>query len=151
MVGGWVAGDFFKLFYFLFNMIGGADNGNNVFALGCLVAISLDSIVAIQMVQSQPIALEWQRRILRAVRHWKTNKDDDAGESRLLNNSGQKKDGLFASILRTCFQWARGGGLDHLQMLHDKRTPYMLYYLAKYNRRYFAIALTNIMQEKLLV
>mmetsp|Transcript_28714 Transcript_28714/g.61223 ORF Transcript_28714/g.61223 Transcript_28714/m.61223 type:complete len:505 (-) Transcript_28714:107-1621(-) len=108
MVGGWVAGDFFKLCYFLFNMIRGGDNGNNVFVLGCLVSISLDSIVAIQMVQSHPVALEWQQRILRSVRHWKTNKDDDAGESLLINNNGQKKDGLFVSFLRAFFQWARG-------------------------------------------
>ena len=45
-----MAGDFFKLCYFLFSMIGSDDDteggtSNNVFALGCLLSISLDSIV----------------------------------------------------------------------------------------------------------
>ena len=116
MVGGWVAGDFFKLCYFLFSMIGSDDDdvteggtSNNVFALGCLLSISLDSIVMIQMAWWYPQreALQWQQRIMRSVRHWKANKDDDAGESLLINN-GQMKAGLFASLLRTVFQWARG-------------------------------------------
>ena len=62
----------------------------------------------------QPETIEWQERILRIVRHWKTNKDDDAGESLILNGAigGQKKKndggGLVISILRSFFKWARG-------------------------------------------
>ena len=107
MVGGWVAGDFFKLCYFLLSMIGGGgDSGNNVFALGCLLALSLDSIVGFQMAWVYPTGatLEWKQRITRSVRHWSANKDDDAGESLL----AQKKDGLFASFLAAFFEWARG-------------------------------------------
>lgn len=84
MVGGWVAGDFFKLCYFLFSMIGAEDeddgaNNVGVFALGCLISISLDSIVGLQMAlwYPQPETIEWQERIMRSVRHWKTNKDDE--------------------------------------------------------------------------
>ncbi|KAL9182411.1 hypothetical protein ACHAXT_013063 [Thalassiosira profunda] len=107
MVGGWVAGDFFKLCYFLLNMIGsGGDRGNNVFALGCLLALSLDSVVGFQMAWVYPTGstLELKQRITRSVRHWSANKDDDAGESLL----AQKKDGLFASFLAAFFEWARG-------------------------------------------
>ncbi|KAL7539441.1 hypothetical protein ACHAXR_011843 [Thalassiosira sp. AJA248-18] len=76
MVGGWVAGDLFKLCYFLFNMIGsGGADGNAVFVLGCLLAILLDSIVGIQMARNSPEALKWQQRILRSVRHNRSNKD----------------------------------------------------------------------------
>lgn len=107
MVGGWVAGDFFKLCYFLFSMIGsGGDTGNNVFALGCLLALSLDSAVGFQMAWVYPTGstLELKQRITRSVRHWSANKDDDAGESLL----AQKKDGPFASFLAAFFEWARG-------------------------------------------
>mmetsp|Transcript_21107 Transcript_21107/g.50937 ORF Transcript_21107/g.50937 Transcript_21107/m.50937 type:complete len:548 (+) Transcript_21107:296-1939(+) len=115
MVGGWVAGDLFKLCYFMISMIegegdnSGNSNGVGVFALGCILAILLDSIVAIQMAwwYPQPETSKWQERIMRSVRHWKTNKDDDAGESLLLSSS-EKKNGLAASFLRSCFQWARG-------------------------------------------
>jgi len=127
MVVGWVAGDFFKLCYFLFSMIGTGDSGNeghngpinnnnNVFALGCLLSIFFDSIVGIQMAwwYPQPAAAEWKRRILRSVRHWKTNKDDNnAGEPLILNNGQKKKVGgavssLCRSLLITLIQWARG-------------------------------------------
>ncbi|KAL7544617.1 hypothetical protein ACHAWF_007993, partial [Thalassiosira exigua] len=45
MVAGWVIGDAFKLFYFLFSIIHGGPSGNGVFVMGCLLAITLDSIV----------------------------------------------------------------------------------------------------------
>lgn len=119
MVGGWVAGDFFKLCYFLFSMIGsssvddGASEGgpnNNMFALGSLLSLSLDSIVGMQMAwwYPEPWALQWQQRIMRSVRHWKTNKDDDAGESLLVNNEQMMRGGLFAWIVRMFFRGVRG-------------------------------------------
>eukprot|EP00584_Thalassiosira_punctigera_P023362 CAMPEP_0172565648 /NCGR_PEP_ID=MMETSP1067-20121228/109012_1 /TAXON_ID=265564 ORGANISM="Thalassiosira punctigera, Strain Tpunct2005C2" /NCGR_SAMPLE_ID=MMETSP1067 /ASSEMBLY_ACC=CAM_ASM_000444 /LENGTH=457 /DNA_ID=CAMNT_0013356585 /DNA_START=353 /DNA_END=1723 /DNA_ORIENTATION=+ len=109
MVGGWVAGDFFKLCYFLFGIIVSDDaegTHNSVFALGCLISLSLDSIVGMQMAcwYPEPWALQWQQRIMRSVRHWKANKDDDARES-LLRNNEPMEDGLFASLLRAMFMW----------------------------------------------
>jgi hypothetical protein len=46
MVGGWVAGDFFKLCYFLSNMMRGGESGNIVFVWGCLFSLALDSTAA---------------------------------------------------------------------------------------------------------
>lgn len=73
MVGGWIAGDLFKLFYFLFNMLRGDNgNGNGVFVLGALLSITLDSIVGFQMIKTKPEA----KMILRKIRQ-RVNKDDD--------------------------------------------------------------------------
>lgn len=112
MVGGWVAGDFFKLCYFLLGMIGskssggGVDEGNNVFALGCLLALSVDLIVAMQMVwwYPTPEVTQLRERVVRAVRHWKANKDDDGGESIMKSSSQYQHSGLFASIVRSFFR-----------------------------------------------
>ena len=98
MVGGWVAGDFFKLCYFLSNAIRSGDSSNIVFVWGCLFSLALDSTVAVQVARTKPEVLEWQNRILRYFWHWKTNKDDDAGESRR---------GFFVSFFTPHFQWAR--------------------------------------------
>ena len=78
MVGGWIAGDLFKLFYFLFNMLRGDTNNNNgVFVLGALLSITLDSIVALQMTNcTKSEAIEWQKMILRKI-HQRANKDGD--------------------------------------------------------------------------
>jgi len=77
MVGGWIAGDLFKLFYFLFNMLRGDTNNNNgVFVLGALLSISLDSVVGFQMLKTKPGAIEWQKMILRKIRQ-RANKDGD--------------------------------------------------------------------------
>ena len=76
MVGGWITGDLFKLFYFLFNMLrGDTNNGNGVFVLGALLSISLDSVVGYQMLKTKPGAIEWQKMILRKIRQ-RANKDD---------------------------------------------------------------------------
>jgi len=73
MVGGWITGDLFKLFYFLFNMLRGDNgNGNGVFVLGALLSITLDSIVGFQMIKTKPEA----KMILRKIRQ-RVNKDDD--------------------------------------------------------------------------
>jgi hypothetical protein len=72
MVGGWVAGDLFKLCYFLMNLFEGGNSGNIVFIWGCLFSLTLDSIVGIQMARQQPKALEWWKRMQRCFRHWKT-------------------------------------------------------------------------------
>merc|ERR1711997_616836 len=65
MVGGWVAGDFFKVCYFLLSMTGNGDAdgpNNTMFALGSLLSLSLDSIVGMQMVwwYPEPWALQWK-------------------------------------------------------------------------------------------
>ena len=103
MVGGWLAGDLFKLFYFMFNNMkeGG---GQGTFILGCLLSITLDSIVGIQMARNKPAARELLQNITKTIRHWKANKDDDAGESILMNN---EEDGMMATWLRKIFGWAR--------------------------------------------
>lgn len=107
MVGGWLAGDIFKLIYFLCNMIkSGGDHSNLAFVLGCIFSVSMDSVVGMQMAGSNPEAKKWLHRIKSSLRHWKANKDDDAGESLLVNNV-PKQDGLCASILRAFFHWAR--------------------------------------------
>ena len=106
MVLGWISGDFFKLCYFLLGMISANDNeqtiehdGNNVFAMGCLLALMMDLIVVMQMLLWYPTSdvLHLRERITQSIRHWKTNKDDDAGKSLLINNQGGK--GLFASAV----------------------------------------------------
>jgi hypothetical protein len=71
MVGGWVAGDLFKLCYFLINIFEGGNSGNLVFVWGCLFSLTLDSIVGIQMAREQPKALEWWKRILQCFWHWR--------------------------------------------------------------------------------
>lgn len=67
MVVGWFAGDIFKLFYFLFSTIEGKGNGNFVFIMGCLLSISLDSVVGLQMAKTNPEVLEWKKRILMTI------------------------------------------------------------------------------------
>ena len=99
MVGGWVAGDFFKLCYFLSNIIRGGDSNNIVFVWGCIFSLALDSTVGIQVAQTKPEALEWQQRMLRSFWHWKSNKDEDAG---------QRKYGRFVTFLISIFHWVRG-------------------------------------------
>lgn len=108
MVGGWVAGDFFKLCYFIIGMLSGNDEettiehgGNNVFVLGCLLALMMDLIVAMQMLFWYPTSdvLQLRERITQSVRHWKTNKDDDAGKSLLMKSPEYRKSGLFASAV----------------------------------------------------
>lgn len=54
MVGGWVIGDFLKLFYFSLNLLwsritGLGDDGNIVFVFGCIFALALDFLVCFQM------------------------------------------------------------------------------------------------------
>jgi hypothetical protein len=86
MVGGWVAGDFFKLCYFLLQIFGGgktnsSSNNNVVFVWGCLFSLLLDSIVGLQIARHRPEAVECWKRSIRNFKHWKkTNKDkeDDA-------------------------------------------------------------------------
>ena len=114
MVVGWVAGDFFKLCYFLIGMISSSSegeptleqNGNNVFAMGCLLALMMDLVVVMQMLCWYPTAdvMQLRERITQSIRHWKTNKDDDAGKSLILNSPEYKKacqqsKGLFASAV----------------------------------------------------
>ena len=106
MVGGWLAGDLFKLFYFMFNNMKKEGGGQGTFILGCLLSITLDSIVGIQMFRNKPAARELLQNITKTIRHWKANKDDDAGESLLMNNT-QKEDGMMATWLRKIFGWAR--------------------------------------------
>lgn len=98
-------------------MIGGVGpDGNAVFVIGCIFAISLDSIVGMQMVWWFPHteAIQWRKRIQSSARHWKANKDDDAGESLLVNpvvnntSIGKKRGGLLVSFLREFYRWARG-------------------------------------------
>jgi len=96
MVGGWVAGDFFKLCYFLLQIFGGGDGKTNnsssnssgsnnvVFVWGCLFSLLLDSIVGLQIARHRPEAVECWKRSIRNFKHWKkTNKDkDDLREGR---------------------------------------------------------------------
>jgi hypothetical protein len=101
MVVGWVAGDFFKLCYFLLQIFGDAkktisssssgsgssSNNNVVFVWGCLFSLLLDSIVGLQIARHQPEAVEcWKRSIRNIKQHWKKtknkDKDDDANELR---------------------------------------------------------------------
>jgi len=99
MVGGWVAGDFFKLCYFLSNMMRGGESGNIVFVWGCLFSLALDSTVGLQVARTKPEAMEWQKRMLRSFWHWKTNKDDDAGE---------RTNGVIVTFFTVFFRWVRG-------------------------------------------
>ena len=64
MVGGWVAGDFFKLCYFLSNMIMGGDSSNIVFVWGCIFSLALDSAVGVQVARTNPDVLGWQKGML---------------------------------------------------------------------------------------
>lgn len=105
MVLGWLAGDFFKLCYFLLGMISANEgvqtvehDGNNVFAMGCLLALMVDLVVVMQMLCWYPTfdVLQLRERLSQSIRHWRTNKDDDAGKSLLIKNQGK---GLFASAV----------------------------------------------------
>ena len=123
MVLGWVAGDFFKLCYFLLGMISSNDsehtvdqNGNDVFAMGCLLALMMDLVVVMQMLCWYPTAdvVQLRERITQSIRHWKTNKDDDAGKSLILNSPEYKKacqqsKGLFASAVHVFYAVFRRG------------------------------------------
>ena len=124
MVVGWVAGDFFKLCYFLIGMISSSSegeptleqNGNNVFAMGCLLALMMDLVVVMQMLCWYPTAdvMQLRERITQSIRHWKTNKDDDAGKSLILNSPEYKKacqqsKGLFASAVHLFYAVFRRG------------------------------------------
>jgi hypothetical protein len=102
MVVGWVAGDFFKLCYFLLQIFGNAkknsgsssgSNNNVVFVWGCLFSLLLDSIVGVQIARHQPEAVEcWKRSICNLKQHWKKtknkDKDDDANEQRQESRKG---------------------------------------------------------------
>jgi hypothetical protein len=103
MVVGWVAGDFFKLCYFLLQIFGNAkknsgsgsssgSNNNVVFVWGCLFSLLLDSIVGVQIARHQPEAVEcWKRSMRNLKQHWKKtkNKDkDDANEQRQESRKG---------------------------------------------------------------
>jgi hypothetical protein len=99
MVVGWVAGDFFKLCYFLLQIFGdakknsGSGSSNNVvFVWGCLFSLLLDSIVGVQIARHQPEAVEcWKRSMRNLKQHWKKtkNKDkDDANEQRQESRKG---------------------------------------------------------------
>ncbi|KAL3802967.1 hypothetical protein HJC23_011590 [Cyclotella cryptica] len=112
MVAGWVAGDFFKLCYFLLGMISAPDSvqtveheGNNVFALGCLLALMVDLFVAMQMLCWYPTSdvLQLRESITQSIRHWKANKDDDAGKSLLMKSPEYRKAGLFASAVHAFY------------------------------------------------
>ncbi|KAL3785048.1 hypothetical protein ACHAWO_006823 [Cyclotella atomus] len=105
MVLGWVSGDFFKLCYFLLGSISASDGaqtvehgGNNVFALGCLLALMVDLVVVMQMVCWYPTAdvLHLREKLSQSIRHWRANKDDDAGKSLLINSQSK---GRFASAV----------------------------------------------------
>jgi hypothetical protein len=105
MVLGWVSGDFFKLCYFLLGSISASDgvqtvehDGNNVFALGCLLALMVDLVVVMQMLCWYPTAdvLQLREKLSQSIRHWRANKDDDAGKSLLIKNQSK---GLFASAV----------------------------------------------------
>ncbi len=82
MVGGWVAGDFFKLCYFMMNLFEGGNSGNVVFIWGCLFSLALDSIVGIQMARQKPEILDLWKRVLRLLRHGKTAIGKRASENR---------------------------------------------------------------------
>jgi hypothetical protein len=112
MVAGWVAGDFFKLCYFLLGMISAPESvqtveheGANVFALGCLLALMVDLFVAMQMLCWYPTAdvLQLRESITQSIRHWKANKDDDAGKSLLMKSPEYRKAGLFASAVHAFY------------------------------------------------
>ncbi|KAL7485204.1 hypothetical protein ACHAW6_010797 [Cyclotella cf. meneghiniana] len=112
MVAGWVAGDFFKLCYFLLGMISAPESvqtveheGANVFALGCLLALMVDLFVAMQMLCWYPAAdvLQLREGITQSIRHWTANKDDDAGKSLLMKSPEYKKAGLFASAVHAFY------------------------------------------------
>lgn len=105
MVLGWVSGDFFKLCYFLLGMISSGDgtptvqhDGNNVFAMGCLLALMVDLVVVMQMLCWYPTSdvVHLREKLSQSIRHWKTDKDDDAGKSLLMKNQSK---GLFASAI----------------------------------------------------
>jgi hypothetical protein len=102
MVVGWVAGDFFKLCYFLLQIFGNAkknsgsssgSNNNVVFVWGCLFSLLLDSIVGVQIARHQTEAVECWKRLMRNLKqHWKKtknkDKDDDANEQRQESRKG---------------------------------------------------------------
>ncbi len=136
MVGGWVIGDFMKLCYFLLGMIGSASgkvnattedgvgvsqgegagdalDGNNVFALGCLLAMAMDLVVGMQMAWWYPTqeVLELRERVIRSVRHWKTNKDDDVGASLLMTGTECTKLGMSAPVIRSFYRWRKSAKL----------------------------------------
>ena len=105
MVLGWIFGDFFKLCYFLLGMISPHDglqtakhDGNDAFAMGCMLALMADWVVVTQMLYWYPTAdvVQLRERISQSIRHWRANKDDDAGKSLLIKNQGK---GLFASAV----------------------------------------------------
>mmetsp|Transcript_1379 Transcript_1379/g.2892 ORF Transcript_1379/g.2892 Transcript_1379/m.2892 type:complete len:555 (-) Transcript_1379:31-1695(-) len=142
MVGGWVIGDFMKLCYFLLGMIGSATgevhattgdgvdvshgegagealDGNNVFALGCLLAMAMDLVVGMQMAWWYPTqeVLQLRERVMRSVRHWKANKDDDAGASLLMTGTEYTKVGMSDPVIRSFYRWRKSARtpLDSLQ------------------------------------
>jgi hypothetical protein len=113
MVGGWVAGDFFKLCYFLLQIFGGgktndsSSNNNVVFVWGCIFSLLLDSIVGLQIARHRPEAVECWKRSIRNFKHWKkTNKDkddDDVSEQRLREGRGRGM--LVTACISTSLYW----------------------------------------------
>lgn len=80
MVGGWVLGDFLKLFYFAFQLFwsrvtGVGDAGNIVFIFGCIFALAMDFLVCFQMAfwyQSRE-TLEMKEGLIRSIQKLKAS------------------------------------------------------------------------------
>jgi hypothetical protein len=118
MVVGWVAGDFFKLCYFLLQIFGNAkknsgsgsssgSNNNVVFVWGCLFSLLLDSIVGIQIARHQPEAVEcWKRSICNLKQHWKKTKNKDKDDDIISELQRESRIGvLVTTCISTILHW----------------------------------------------
>ena len=80
MVGGWIVGDFLKLFYFASQLLwsrvtGVGDAGNIVFVLGCIFALAMDFLVCFQMAVWYPSreTLELKDGLVRSMQKLKAS------------------------------------------------------------------------------
>lgn len=80
MVGGWIIGDFMKLFYFTSQLLwsrvtGVSDAGNIVFVFGCIFALTTDFLVSFQMAIWYPSkeTLELKEGLIRYVQKLKAS------------------------------------------------------------------------------
>ena len=80
MVGGWILGDFLKLFYFTSQLLwsrvtGVGDAGNIVFVFGCIFALAMDFLVCLQMAVWYPSreTLELKEGLIRSMQKLKAS------------------------------------------------------------------------------
>ena len=102
MVGGWVLGDFLKLFYFSFQLLWlrvtgvGDAGGNIVFVIGCVFALAMDFLICFQMAfwyQSRE-TLELKESIIRSIQKLKaSHRSNESLPCKLL----RRKDGRPSS------------------------------------------------------